>query len=161
MKVVYDNKSADYVYPLSKKDLNKIKSIISSMVMERIRELNFGCNLKTMQEGRIVQRGESFTIRINFCLKDNASQLLSEDHRYIKEIKRFGGEINYSQRAIKWRMENAKLYAAYLIFHEIAHIVYSDQYKNGRIIGSGSRFEEEWCHNYSLDMIKHLHFENE
>jgi hypothetical protein len=83
MKIMYDNISSDYLYPLSKKDMGHIKGYFPTNTIEKIKVIRFGCNLNTTQEGRTVQRGNFYDIRINFCLRGLKSKLLSDQNDYI------------------------------------------------------------------------------
>ena len=80
MKIAYDKLSSDYLYLLSKNDIAKVKSVVSPEVINKIRTLEFGCNLKTTQEGRVARSGSVYDIRINFCLKKLNSFILSDDN---------------------------------------------------------------------------------
>jgi hypothetical protein len=63
MKISKDQVSDDYQYPLSKKELSKLKEIVDPAIISLIGAIRFGCNTKTTQEGR----PESFfDIQISF-----------------------------------------------------------------------------------------------
>ena len=76
MKIIYDKVSSDYLYPLSKDDIALGKKVVASEDLDKLRTIEFGCNTKTTQEGRTVQRGKFYDIRINFCLKNLNSLIL-------------------------------------------------------------------------------------
>ena len=156
MKILYDDVSSEYSYPLSKKDVGKIKKYLPSGLSDIIKNIRFGCNTKTTQEGRTVKRGRFYDIKINFCLKNFQSIILAENKDYIEEIKRFGGKINFETRLIGWNKSNAKRYAYYILLHEISHIIYSENYLDAKLNSKSSVKEEQWCNNNSLQMLKNI-----
>lgn len=156
MKILYDTVSEEYIYPFSKKDLDKIKAIVSSDILLKIRSIRFGCNMKTTQEGRTVQHGKVFDIRINFCLNNMRSLILSKDQTYIKQIHAFGGVVDPSISTITWKLPDAKRYALYLLLHEIGHIEFSDKYTDNTLKGRSSLSEEQWCDKYASIRINGL-----
>jgi hypothetical protein len=156
MKILYDTVSGEYIYPFSKKDLGKIKSVVSSDILLKIRSIRFGCNIKTTQEGRTVQHGKVFDIRINFCLNKMRSLILSSDQSYIKQIHAFGGVVDSSTGTITWKLPDAKRYTLYLLLHEIGHIVFSEKYTENTLKGRSSLSEEQWCDNYAVTRINGL-----
>ncbi len=156
MKIIYDNVSGEYLYPLSKKDIKKIKQYIDPLTIEKIKFLKFGCNTKTTQEGRIVKRGSIYDIRINFCLKNMQSCLLSDKKQYVEEIKKFGGKLNLSARTIDWKLSDSKRYALYILFHEIGHIHYCLKYLGGKLNTKTSQKEEHWCNSFAQRAINKI-----
>lgn len=156
MKVSYDKASQDYTYPVSRIDLGKLRGIVSPSLLAALTVIRFGCNTKTTQEGRTVQRGNQYEVRINFCLKSNRSRLLSTERSYQRTIEGFGGKIDKEAGLIAWSPGSAKLYAFYLLLHEIAHIAYCEQFKGGKLEGHGSPTEEAWCDEYAAGALKLL-----
>ncbi|GBC59925.1 hypothetical protein DENIS_0867 [Desulfonema ishimotonii] len=156
MKICYDNVSSDYSYPVSKKDIGEIKKIILPEITDKIRVIRFGCNTKTTQEGRIVKQGRVYDIRINFCLNNNRSLILSDRKKYIKEIKQFGGSPDFKSGFITWKLNDAKRYSFYILFHEIGHIAFCEKYLNGNQGTKNSSAEEQWCNNFSMKLIREL-----
>lgn len=156
MKVSYDNTSKDYAYPMSRTDLDKLQGVVASPLLAAISVIRFGCNTKTTQEGRTVQRGNQYEIRINFCLRNNRSRLLSTEKSYERTIQSFGGQINKEASLITWSTGSAKLYAFYLLLHEIAHVAYCERFKEGKLEGHGSPTEEAWCDKYASDTLRQL-----
>jgi len=154
MKILYDAVSSEYIYPLSKKDISRVKELILPELLEKIRKIRFGCNTRTTQEGKTTQYGNSYEIRINFCLNNSKTLLLSDNNKYKDQIKEFGGVIDNKARLITWGMKNARRYALFLILHEIGHIVYCDKYLKGNMDTKGSLAEEQWCDNYAIDNLK-------
>jgi len=80
MKILYDSVSAEYVYPVSKKDVRRIRDHVPSEMLKLVSRIRFGCNSRTPREGRTVKRGKLYDIRINFCLKRAGGRLLSQIH---------------------------------------------------------------------------------
>jgi hypothetical protein len=75
-------------------DLDKIHGIVAPSLLIAVASIRFGCNTKTTQEGRTVQRGNQYEIRINFFLKNNKSKLLSTERSYQRTVEGFGGKID-------------------------------------------------------------------
>ena len=150
MRIVYSKVSPEYVYPLSRDDVNKVKGIVSAGDLAKLRTIEFGCNRRTTQEGRIVQRGRFYEIRINFCLNNCTSLILSDDRPYIEQIERWGGLVDRRTRLITWKFADARRYALFLLFHEIGHLVYAEQHLAGTLEGRTSKSEEMWCDTYAM-----------
>jgi mRNA-degrading endonuclease RelE of RelBE toxin-antitoxin system len=156
MKIIYDKVSSGYLYPLSKSDVNKVKNVVSVEDINKIRTIEFGCNIKTTQEGRTVQKGKLYDIRINFCLKNFNSLVLSDDKKYIDQIKSFSGMVDKESRLITWKLADAKRYVLFLLFHEIGHVIYSEHYAKNKLSGPTSKIEEQWCDGYAMQKIQEL-----
>ncbi|MEN6290765.1 MAG: hypothetical protein ABFD07_01955 [Methanobacterium sp.] len=156
MKIIYDKVSPEYSYPLSKDDVAKIKKFVKSENISKLRTIEFGCNTKTTQEGRTVQRGKYYDIRINFCLKNMSSLILSENKKYIDQIRLFAGSVDFESRLITWNMADAKRYALFLLLHEIGHIIYSERHSQNNLSGASSKHEEQWCDRYAMEKINIL-----
>jgi len=156
MKILYDTVTKEYLYPLSKKDIVELKKYIPSEIIEKIKCIRFGCNTKTTQEGRTVKRGRFYDIRINFCLKNLQSLMLSDRKDYIEEIKEFCGKVDIETRMITWSLPYAKRYASYIFLHEIGHITYCEKYFEGQLNKKNSTKEELWCNNYSKQLIRKI-----
>ncbi|MEQ1919623.1 MAG: hypothetical protein ABL955_10520 [Elusimicrobiota bacterium] len=153
MKIEYDSAEA-YTHPLSKTDVQLLRPLIVDSVMEKIAHIRFGCNQKTTQEGRTVQRGPKFDIRVNFCVKSNQGLLLSTKSDYTKIIIRCGGKLDLKNNVVTWTSAGAKLYAAFLLLHEIGHIVHCDTYSGGQFNGSRpANNEERWCDDFALNLL--------
>ncbi len=143
--------SSEYMYPLSKKDITKIKEHLPDNILNKISSIRFGCNTKTTQEGRIVQRGALYDIRINFCLNNLRSLLLSNKKRYLDIIRKFGGDVDLNSNLINWKLYDAKRYTVFILLHEIGHLVFYEKHMQGQPMGSiGSKAEEQWCENYAM-----------
>jgi hypothetical protein len=156
MKIKYDSVSEEYLYPISKSDIETLKTVVRKDIWSRIRGIRFGCNTKTTQEGRTVQHGMSYDIRINYCLNKGRSLALSDSKSYIDQIKRFGGVFSLDAGMITWSLSHARWYAIYLVLHEIGHIVFSIEYGNNQFSGRGSVSEEQWCDSYAYKKIMEL-----
>ena len=158
MKIIYDNVSSDYLYPLnSKTDLDVFREQVDDQVLEKILKIRFGCNWKTTQEARLVQRGKNYDIRINFSLKDYKSPILSDKKDWIRTIEKFGGVLDPPRNLVSWSIANAKRYSLFLLFHEVGHIAYYIKYFDGRHANNkGSSVEERWCEKYALDVMNKI-----
>ena len=156
MKVIYDNISKNYCYPISKKDISIIKKYFDPEIKEKITRLRFGCNMKTTQEGRTVKRGSVYEIKVNFCLNNMKSSLLSDETKYRNEITKFGGKFDSLTRTIEWTILDAKLYSCYILFHEIGHVIYCENFLDGKLTSKSSSKEEHWCDNYAKKMLKNV-----
>ena len=158
MKITYDKVSSDYLYPLGyKSDLDDVKNQVEDYILDKISKIRFGCNWKTTQEARLVQRGKDFDIRINFCLKDYRSPILSDKKDWVKTIEKFGGALDLSKNTVSWSMANAKRYSLFLLLHEVGHIAYCIKHFSGRLTNKkGSSAEERWCETYAHDIINKI-----
>jgi len=161
MKILYDNVSSEYRYPLSKRDVGRVRSHIPSEIWDAILYIRFGFSAKTDRAARMVERGRFYRIRINFCLKQVEGHLQSlmlfDDKRYIENVKRYGGRPNLSTRTIDWDLKDAKRYAYYLLLHEIGHVVHFEKHLLDGISGrQNAPKEEEWCDNYSAQLIEKM-----
>jgi hypothetical protein len=154
MKIYYDTVSQDYTYPLSKEDVRFILNKTSVEIINKIKSIRFGCNQVTTQEGRTAQRGDRYDIRINFCLKNNTSYRLSDDKKYIEQIKSFGGIININSKHISWNISDAKIYGEFLLLHEIGHIAYPENIINNGFTDKSSKKEEKWCDTFAMEILK-------
>jgi hypothetical protein len=158
MRITYDKVSPEYLYPLnSKSDFDFFRNEIQKHILDRIRLVRFGCNWKTTQEARLVQRGECFDIRINFCLKNYRSPILSDKKDWSNTIEKFGGVLDLSSNTVEWSLANSKRYSMFLLFHEVGHIAYCIKHFGGKITNKkGSSSEERWCESYALDAINKI-----
>ena len=158
MRITYDKVTSEYIYPLgSKSDFDYLKNVIQKHLLVKIRLIRFGCNWKTTQEARFVQRGECFDIRINFCLKNCRSPILSDKKDWINTIEKFGGVLDIFGNSVEWSLANSKRYSMFLFFHEVGHIDYCIKHFGGKITNKkGSTSEERWCEHYALKAMKKL-----
>jgi hypothetical protein len=154
MKIIYDRLSSSYLYPLSKVDIAKVKKVVSAEDINKIQTIRFGCNITTTQEGRIVHKGKIYEIRINFCLNNFNTRILSEDKKYIDQIRSFSGRVDQKSKLITWQLADAKRYALFLLFHEIGHVIYSEHHSQNYMIGPSSKKEEQWCDSYAMQKIQ-------
>jgi len=154
MKIEYDKLIGAYSYPISSADLKKVLTEhVPSEILAKLVRVHFGCNQDTTQEARVVcrsnVRGHSYEIRINFCLKDGKTKFLTEKRDWPKIVESFGGIIDKSAKTVSWTPIDARKYATFLIFHEIAHIEYAQRHGCGIINGKTSASEESWCESYA------------
>lgn len=153
MKIEYDT-SGPYTHPLNKSDVKRLRALIDENVTARIAHIRFGCNQKTTQEGRTMQRGSQFDIRINFCVKFNQGLLLSAKSDYTKIVLRCGGKVDLRNNMIVWTSGGAKLYTAFILLHEIGHIVYCETYAGGYFHANRpATNEERWCDDFALNLL--------
>ena len=105
MKIEFEKITPSYSFPVSAADVKGIVSqCILSAILPRVRKIHFGCNQQTTQEARIVGRGSSFEIRINFCLKEGKTKLLSEKREWCDLVELCGGIIDKENRdTSEWR----------------------------------------------------------
>lgn len=101
-----------------------------------------------------MQRGPQFEIRINFCVKSNQGLLLSTKSDYAKILARCGGKIDRQNNMVVWTPSGARLYAAFLLLHEIGHVVFCESYAGGQFNGDRpANNEERWCDEYALSLL--------
>lgn len=153
---LFDQISTDYRYPLTRNDIDKALKIVPSEVHAAISLIRLGCNQSTTQEGRLVQRGKYYEIRINFCLHNGRTKLLSKEKRYMDQIKKYGGTIEIANGSVDWTSASARRYALFILFHEVGHIVYCLQHYEGRLGMHSSREEENWCDGYASESVERL-----
>ncbi len=160
MKILYDSVSSEYRYPLSKRDVGRVRNHIPLEIWDAILYIRFGFSAKTTRAARMVKRGRFYRIRINFCLKQVKghlqSPLLFDNKQYIEYVKRYGGRPNLSTRTIDWDLKDAKRYSYYLLLHEIGHVVNFEKHPPDSISRRRDPKEEEWCDNYSAQMMKKM-----
>ena len=126
-------------------------------VAGRIVAVHFGWNSRTTQEGRIVQRGDKFDIRINFTTKNDQSRLISPTPRWLVPVRACGGIEHPDQMVVDWPPGTAKRYATFLLLHELAHVVYlgrttASSFRNLR----GSLSEESFCDKWALQALRRV-----
>ncbi len=151
MQIIFDQNNGGKQYVLSVKETKQAIGALDRSLIDRIRQVRFGCNAKTIQEARLVTRGSRFDIRFNFFLSKNKSQMLNSSSRYLKYIRTLGGVPLPKEKLVEWSLQNAQRYCLFLLFHELAHIIYSEEKTGGRIVGSSSATEEKWCDDYALE----------
>lgn len=157
MKIEFEKITPPYSFPVSAADAKEIVSqCIPLEILPRIRKIHFGCNQQTTQEARIVERGSSFEIRINFCLKEGKTKLLSEKREWYDLVELCGGKIDKQCRIVTWKPDTARTYTGFLIAHEIAHIAYAEQNGQSGFGGKSSASEEAWCELFAKDVVRKL-----
>ncbi len=158
MKIEFDKVTRPYRYPLSAKDVKRILvECVPPEILPKLTRLHFGCNQETTQEARIAGRGNKFDVRINFCPKDGKPKLLTKKRVWCHLIEHVGGSIDKKGQFVLWTDEAAKKYAAFLIVHEVAHIVYAHEHGFAKLNGpKSSSAEESWCDAYAKSIISKL-----
>ena len=157
MKIEFEKVIPPYSFPVSAAEVKAIVSqCIPPEILPRIRKIHFGCNQQTTQEARIVGRGSSFEVRINFCLKEGMTKLLSEKQEWGGLVELCGGIIDKQCRAVTWESDAARLYTGFLIAHEVAHVAYADQNGQSCFGGKSSASEEVWCESFAKDIVRRL-----
>jgi hypothetical protein len=145
-------------HPLTRDDVQHLLSRLYAEVPEiegLVSALRFGCNFRTTQEGRLAQRGGQYEIRINFCLREGTSRIVSDTDSWLKWVKMCGGRPSLKDKIVRWDEGPAKRYAAFLLFHELAHIVYAlrnSSFELGRWRGSPE--EERFCDQWAAQSLK-------
>lgn len=158
MKIQFDRASSNITYPV---DLSTIKRVIRdyvpAIVSERVAKIRIGCNRSTTQEARIVGRGTTYEIRINFCLINGRSRQLSEKLEWVRLVESFGGVLDKAAAEVEWPGASARRYAIFLLLHEIGHAVYAaDRGVEYLQDLPFSRVQEEWCDRYARDTLRQI-----
>jgi hypothetical protein len=158
MKIEFEKITVTYRYPVSAADVKQILSeCIPSEILPILTKIHFGCNQQTTQEARVVYRGSSFEVRINFCPKGGKTKLLSEKRDWCSIVELCGGYIDKQLQTVKWNPEAAKKYTTFLIVHEVAHIVYAEQNgQSGFSSHKSSASEETWCESFAQNILRKM-----
>lgn len=157
MKIEFEKITSPYYFPVSAADVKEIVSqYIPPEILPRVRKIHFGCNQQTTQEARIVGRGSSLEIRINFCLKEGKTKLLSEKREWCDLVEFCGGKIDKQCRTVAWKPDTARAYTGFLLAHEIAHVAYAERNGQSGFSGKSSASEEAWCESFAKDIVKML-----
>jgi len=157
MKIEFEKITSPYSFPVSALEVKGIVNhCIPPEILSRVGKIHFGCNKQTTQEARIVGRGSSFEIRINFCPKEGKTKLLSEKREWCDLVELCGGKIDKQSRTVTWKPDAARIYTGFLIAHEVAHVIYAE--RNGQSVFSGksSASEEAWCESFAKDVVRTL-----
>lgn len=152
MRVTSDALVEGRSFPLSNDDVRRlVERIAPPAIAARVRCVHLGVNARTTQEARLASRGEDFEIRLNFWLADGRSKLLSTKPGWVATVRRFGGRVDAVARQVEWEPGDAARYAAFLLAHEIAHVVYAEQKTLGKVEGRrGTPSEERWCDEWAI-----------
>jgi hypothetical protein len=162
MRVSYDKVGSRYIYPLCEREVRVIMNHVPPIALDLITWIRFGCNLRTTQEGRVVKRGKFYEIKVNFCLWDREgdmqSRLLSAGRKsYLEQVRRYGGIPDAEMKAIKWDLANAKRYASFVLLHEVGHVIHGEKYLHGQMGRKrSSRREENWCDDFSAQLVRRI-----
>jgi hypothetical protein len=158
VKVDYDKASLGYSYPLGAK---AVRELIREEVPEELRRhivrVRFGCNQRTTQEARIVARGELLEIRINFCPHNGRTRILTDRPNWTSVVVALGGVLDVERGEVEWPSDAAQRYTIFLLFHEIAHVLYFQMHGSGTLSSfKSSPAEEKWCDSFALDSATRL-----
>jgi hypothetical protein len=158
MKIEFDKIAPPYRFPLSATNVKKILAeCVPPEILPKLARVHFGCNQQTAQEARIVGRGTKFDVRINFCPKEGRTKLLTENREWCNLVEYVGGSIDKKGQFVLWTHEAAKKYAAFLIVHEVAHIVYAQRHGFAKLNGPKTfPAEESWCNAFAKSMLSKL-----
>lgn len=160
MRIIYDSVSAEYTYPLSKADVGRVKNHVPSDIWDTILYIRFGFSANSTHAGRMFGRGNSYRIRVNFCLKKVEGRLQSplvcRQKRYVENVRRYGGKPDLITRTIAWDLKSAKRYALYVLLHEIGHVVYAEKDLPGSRSFCRISREEDWCDEYSVKLMQEM-----
>lgn len=157
MKIEFEKITPPYSFPVSVADVKSIASqCIPPEILLRVRKIYFGCNQQTTQEARIVGRGSSFEVRINFCPKEGKTKLLSEKREWCDLVELCGGKIDKQCRAVTWNLDAARIYTGFLIAHEVAHVAYAERNGQSGFNGKSSASEEAWCESFARNVVRRL-----
>jgi hypothetical protein len=155
VKIGYDKLAPPRVHPLSK---GAVRALLAGLppeareAVEHLRAIRFGWNQRTTQEGQVAQReDDAFEIRINFTVANGESRLIRDDPPWLKAVRRCGGTPDLRTGIVTWPDGAAARYTAFVLLHELAHIVYALRHHGGVIEGEHSPGAEElWCDAWAL-----------
>ena len=147
-------------HPLGREEVQRLLLLVVADVPELagvVSAVRFGCNHRTKREGRIVQRGKRYEIGINFCLRDGSSRLLNSGESWLKWIKMCGGRPRIDDKVVLWDENTAARYAAFILLHEMAHIVYYLRHSRFDLNRwKGSPEEEKFCDEWAARSLQRL-----
>ena len=156
-RIRFDVVTPEHRYPLSRRDaLDALSHAWGGEpgLRDAIRSVRFGCNRDTTQEGRIVQNGSRFDIRINFCLTDGQSRQISTSPSWMRPVLACGGVLEPETGSVTWSEPAARSYAAFILFHELAHVVYLRRSGASAFEGKGGSDEERFCDDWAVRMLR-------
>ena len=112
----------------------------------------------TTQEARIVAKGDSYEIRINFCPREGRTRLLSQRPAWTSIVREIGGVIDPEKGQVSWPGDSARRYTLLLLFHEIAHILYAGRSRGGGGLSAfkSSAAEEAWCDRFAMESMQEV-----
>jgi hypothetical protein len=155
-RIRFDVVTPEHRYPLPRRDALHALSCACEVepgLREAIRGVRFGCSLDTTQEGRIAQRGSRFDVRINFCLENGRSRQISTKPSWTRPVLACGGVLERETGYVTWSEAAARQYAAFILFHELAHVVYLRRSGASGFEGRGSQEEERFCDDWAVRML--------
>lgn len=156
-RVRFDVITKEHRYPLAREDVRRaLEELFNEApdMREVIRSVRFGCSRHTAREGGIVQHGRWFDIRINFCLKEGRTRLLSTSKTWLRPVTKCGGAPDLPGGQVVWSNQAAATYAVFILFHEVAHVVYMRRSGEATFGGKvhGAPEEERFCDEWALKM---------
>jgi hypothetical protein len=155
MKIEFEKVTEPYQYPFSVADTKLfLQKIVPTEILANISKIHYGCNQQTTQEARIVERGQRYDLRINFCPKAGTTKLLSVKTEWCRIVLLCGGTLDKAAQNVAWTPESARKYVMFLIAHEIAHLLYASEKHGGSFRGSKtSAIEEAWCDRFARESL--------
>lgn len=155
MRVTFDECRGCW-FPLSAREVRSVlRSEVAPDILERIAWVRFGCSTRTGQEGRVVERGTRYDIRIDFCPHESGdgvlfTRRLSERREWTEPVRSLGGRFDPGTPTVIWSVESAARYAVFLLLHEVAHIVFNVSRRGGFCGTSRDPAEEVWCDSFAM-----------
>jgi len=150
VRVTFDDLPPGRCFPLTRAEAKRtIEEITPDEILSRLKSLHFGCNRKTTQEARLVERGNSVELRLNFWTESGQSRVLAMTRQWLDPVRRAGGILT-ADGFVEWPAGSARRYGAFLLAHEIAHLVYArDHGSLGAMGRKSSPQEERWCDRWA------------
>jgi hypothetical protein len=156
MRIRFDVVTPEHRYPLPRKEALHALSCayeVEPGLRDAIRSVRFGCNRTTAQEGRITSRGPRFDVRVNFCLEDGRSRQISTRPNWTRPVLACGGVLEPETGYVTWSEPAARQYAAFILFHELAHVLYLRRSGASALEGKGGSDEERFCDDWAVRML--------
>lgn len=153
MQVTYVHLAEGRRHPLGQR---AVRALVASVAQElgdgvdRVRSIHFGWNARTTQEGRVVERGSAFDIRVNFTIRGGRSPVRSFARGWVEPVTKCGGVIDAAAGVVQWSVSDAARYCSFIVLHELAHVVYGRERADGRLTARNSTREEAFCDEWAL-----------
>lgn len=157
-RITFDRVTERHRFAVTRPDVERALALAFQAVPElrsQLRSVRFGCNTKTTQEGRISQRDlEVFEIRVNFCLEGDRSPVFGRTSVawWRRKVVSFGGALDPERNTVLWTDATAARYTMFILFHEIAHVVYMRRHGAAEFEGYGGGDEERFCDDWAERM---------
>ena len=158
MRIVFDRLGESRRFPLNQKEVKVLLGEAAKEVPElgSLRLLRVGWNGTTTQEASIIRRGRSLEIRINFSIEGDTSRVLSRKPRWLRAVRACGGVPDLIDGQIQWPESSAKSYFAFLLLHEVAHLVADRRDTGVRRERGRAQAEENFCDEWALRAVDRL-----